>query len=135
MLPLTLFPGSYTVDISMSAASAQPPNVQSVIGEKGERLRGQHVVTFGAGGKYVPFARNAGSSDPENDLLGTGPFIHYTQKIIIPGQLSSEATAKRAQEIADLRQRTLLQCEAFTGKAKSDACAQAAELQKALAYH
>jgi hypothetical protein len=35
MLPLTLFPGSYTVDISMSAASAQPPNVQSVIGEKG----------------------------------------------------------------------------------------------------
>jgi hypothetical protein len=134
MLPSTLFPGSYTADVVV-LPGAQPRNVQSVIGAKGEHLRGPHAVRLGADFSYVPASRNVGSSSEKDmsDLLGIG--IHFTQKIIIAGQLSLETAATRAQEIADLRQRTLLQCEAFTGKAKSDACAQAAELQKALAYH
>lgn len=40
--PLT--PGRYKIDISMAAAAFNPPNVQAVIGARGEKMTGQWVT-------------------------------------------------------------------------------------------
>jgi hypothetical protein len=117
-----LISGSYTIDIVAPMALFQPENVQSVIGKFGEHLRGPYVVTL-EGGKYVPvrFPRNSVPSDNEKHL---GLFIHYTQKIHVAGNPSSDAAAG-TQAIADLREWQLKSCtEIFgaAGQAKIDAC-------------
>ena len=39
-----LNPGAYKIDVSMSMASLQPPEVQAVIGEQGERMSGSLIT-------------------------------------------------------------------------------------------
>jgi TPR repeat protein len=104
--PRPLISDSYTIDIAM-AASLQSQSVQSVIGKLGEHLRGPYVTTFGPSGQYLPvtFPRD----NPSDSEKIVGYTIHYTQKIYIAGNASSDA-ASRTQAIADFRKWSVKSC-------------------------
>ena len=88
--PHQLISDFYTIDVAMDA-SLQSQSVQSVIGKLGENLRGPYVVTFGPKGQYVPveFPR----SNPSDNEKIVGYMIHYTQKIFVAGDASSDAAS------------------------------------------
>ena len=104
--PHPLISNSYTIDIAMDP-SLQSQSVQSVIGKLGEHLRGPYVVTFGLKGEYVPveFPR----SNPTDNEKSVGYTIHYTQKIFIAGNASSDAASK-TQAIAQFRKSNVKSC-------------------------
>jgi hypothetical protein len=101
-----LISDSYTIDVAM-VASLQSQSVQSVIGKLGEHLRGPYVVTFGPKGQSVPveFPR----SNPSDNEKIVGYTIHYTQKIFVAGDASSD-TASRTQAITDFREWNVKSC-------------------------
>jgi uncharacterized protein len=105
--PHPLISDAYTIDIAV-AGSPQSQSVQSVIGKLGEHLRGPYVVMFGPHGEYVPveFPRNTPPSDSEQIV---GLMIHYTQKIYVAGDASSDA-AFRTKAIADFRKWSVESC-------------------------
>jgi hypothetical protein len=96
--------GSYTVEITMGRAFTQPQNVQAVIGKHGENLRGPWIVTLDKNGKYIPvkFPRSAEPSSLE-------PFIHFTQRVEVAGDPSSDIAAK-TRAIADRREWSVKSC-------------------------
>ena len=104
--PHTLISGSYTIDVSM-AASLQSQSVQSVIGKLGDHLRGPYVVTFGPSGQYLPVEFPRDNSSNSEKIVGY--VIHYTQKIYVAGNASSD-TESKTQAIAQFRKRNVDSC-------------------------
>jgi hypothetical protein len=72
-----LNPGVHTIDIVTPFADRQPPQVQAIIGSKGQNLRGPLIEVFDPDShQYVPAA-----SDPDGKLFGFS--VHYTKTINI----------------------------------------------------
>lgn len=87
-----LIPATYTLSI-ISFGSHQPPNVQAIIGRKGENLRGPYIFAVAPknspvkpavdGGKYMS-VNFPWHPDPSSEEYILGLLVHFTQKITIP---------------------------------------------------
>lgn len=132
--PAPLVPDSYTINIDMMA-SVQDPNAQSIMGQKGENLRGPFVFTHEDGGVYVPakLPRNPNPSESEKVF---GRMIHVTQRIsitpdgrafTIPSAPGSGSAIEKNRKASDI-------CRTGVASTSREACA-AAEQEIVAAEH
>jgi hypothetical protein len=99
-----LLADTYKIDVTMDPHGQSDPAVKSVIGPKGENLRGSYVVALGdePGKTYVPIKFPRTSPPTEGERL-LGLMINYTQRVFVASDAASDE-AVRARGLTKYRE-------------------------------